>query len=102
MCRISSRSKLASSGANTASKSALGIAADGRVVRGSKVMSMRLLRPENKLTLENLLTPVRKVERDVRVAILNGRVQAAQIIAVGPGDFWHLQRVENGLVVLVN
>ncbi len=29
----------------------------------SRVMSIRLLRPENRLTLENLLTPVRKLKR---------------------------------------
>ena len=41
-------------------------------------------------------------EADVGVAVLDDRVQAAQVVTVGAGHLRHVQGIENGLVVLVD
>ena len=65
-------------------------------------MSLRLLRPENRLTLGELAHPGEEAEADVGVAVLDRRVEAAQIVAVGAGGFRFLQGVQDRLVVLVD
>ena len=70
--------------------------------RRSRVMSFKLFRPENRLTLENLLTPGQKSELDVRVAELDGRVQPTQGVAVGAGHFRLPQGIQDRLVVLID
>ena len=70
--------------------------------RGSRVMSSRLFSPENRFTLENLLTPVSRGEPDVCIAGLDDRIETAQIVAVGAGRLRRLQRVQDRLVVLVD
>ena len=44
---------------------------------------------------------MRKGELDVGIAVLDGRVQAAQKVAVGARDFWHFKRVQDRLVVFI-
>ena len=52
--------------------------------------------------MENLLTPVMKLNRMWGVAVLDDRVEAAEEVAVGPGHLRRVQCVENRLVVLVH
>ena len=79
------------------------VAADRRVLRVSSVMSVRLLRPENRLTLENLLTPGEEREADVGVAGLDrprrGRAEKSRLARA---TIRHLQRIQNRLVVFVD
>ena len=61
-------------------------------------MSRRLLSPEKRLAFENLLTPVRNVNRMFEVARLDRRVQGPEVVAIGPGHLRSVQRVQDRLV----
>ena len=62
-----------------------------------------MLRLEKRRTLENLETPVREEgEADVLVALLDVRVEGAEVVAVGAGEVRRVQGLGDGLVVLVD
>ena len=63
---------------------------------------MRLLRSENRLTLENLLTPCDEGELHKGVTVLDRAVQPAEVVAVGSRDVRLVQRIQDRLVVLVH
>ena len=76
-------------------------------------MSLRLFRPENRLALENLLTPGQEAEPEVGVRLLDDGVEAAKEVTVGRrrrarfrqalgGRVRPEQRVQDRLVVLVH
>ena len=64
---------------------------------------MRLLRPENALAhLGELAHPGDEAEPDVRIGLLDDRVEPAKVVAVGARDLRFVQRVQDRLVVLVD
>ena len=69
---------------------------------GSSVMSIRLLRPENRLTFRKLAHPREEAEPDVPVGVLDDPIDTAQEVAVRACYIRRVERIEDGLVVFVD
>ena len=79
----------------------VGIAAEGAVARVQRDV-YQVVEAGKQTDLREPAHPGQQREPDVRVAGLDGAVQAAQKVAVGAGCVRRLERVEDRLVVLVH
>ena len=79
----------------------LGIAADGREFRVEGEVD-QVVEAGEQADLGELANPRNEAEADVGIAVLDRRVEAAQKVAVGAGDFRVIQGVQDRLVVLVD
>ena len=79
----------------------VGVTADRRVLRIQGDVG-EIVQAREQTDLGELAHSGQECELDVRVRELDGRVQASQVIAVGPGDLRCVQCIQNRLVVLVH
>ena len=79
----------------------LRVAADGRVARIQRDV-LEVVEAGEQADLGELAHAGDEAELDVRVAVLDDRVESAEEVAVGAGDLRRVQCVENRLVVLVD
>ena len=99
--RRQSRSRPGSSGAQTVSRPG-SVQPHREERRGSRVRSLRLLRLESRLTVENFGDAGEEGGAGALVAAVDDGAQLAEAVAAGLGDRGRAQGVGDGLAALVN
>ena len=80
---------------------AVRVAADGRVARVQREI-FEIVEAGEDADLGKFAHPRQQRELDVRIAVLDDGVQAAQEIAVGAGHLRRIQRIQNWLVAFIH